>query len=179
MNIEEAIKKIRELDLYGSSPAESKKAIIPIVRQIKLDQPKVVVKQEMADWLEGLKKSYRTRENMLYFITRYGWGNALEYEGCKLKEEKFGLESEEIKILLVDAVIFGYTVEKEKLYTVEIPNPNAPLEYHSRLAKNSKGDIVMEVQDWLNRDEYYQLTEKEIRKDFDWAWQFAKEVTDD
>ncbi|EHI69004.1 DUF1642 domain-containing protein [Streptococcus ictaluri] len=58
MNIEEAIKKIRELDLYGLSPAESKKAIIPIVCQIKLDQQKVVVPKFVAEWYEEHKNEF-------------------------------------------------------------------------------------------------------------------------
>ena len=37
---------------------------------------------------------------------------------------------------------------------------------------------MIEVQEWMNRTEYYQLTEQEIRKDFDWAWQWAEEVTE-
>jgi hypothetical protein len=32
------------------------------------------------------------------------------------------------------------------------------------------------VQDWLNTCESYKLTESEIKEDFEWAWQFAKEV---
>ncbi|HFU4459263.1 TPA: DUF1642 domain-containing protein [Streptococcus suis] len=70
----------------------------------------------------------------------------------------------------------GYEVEKEQLYTVEIPNPHAPIECHSRLAKNYKGKVVLEVQDWLNIAESYKLTEAEIKQDFEWAWQFAVPV---
>ena len=67
-------------------------------------------------------------------------------------------------------------VEKEKLYTVEIPNPHSYIDNHSRLARNYKGKVVLEVQDWLNASESYKLTESEIKKDFEWAWQWAKEV---
>ena len=66
--------------------------------------------------------------------------------------------------------------EKEKLYTVEIPNPHSYIGNHSRLARNYKGKIVLEVQDWLNTLESYELTESEIKQDFDFLWQFAKEV---
>ena len=67
-------------------------------------------------------------------------------------------------------------VEKEKLYTVEIPNPHSYIGNHSRLARNYKGKVVLEVQDWLNTLESYELTESEIKQDFEWAWQFAEEV---
>lgn len=73
------------------------------------------------------------------------------------------------------AWLFGYEVEKEKLYTVEIPNPNDFV--HTILHRTEKGIIIS-----YSTDENYknikqnQLTEAEIKKDFDWAWQFAKEV---
>ena len=63
----------------------------------------------------------------------------------------------------------GYTVEKEKLYTVEIPNPNGIIVCLKRL---NGGKIALST---LGESE---LTEAEIRKDFEWAWDagFAKEV---
>lgn len=66
----------------------------------------------------------------MYVITRQGWGNdfcfschgeqiELSYEPYKWKED-----IESVKRRLVNAILYGYEVEKEKLYTVEIPNPN-------------------------------------------------------
>ena len=72
----------------------------------------------------------------------------------------------------------GYEIEQEKLYIVEIPNPHTYIDNHSRLARNYKGKVVLEVQDWLNVAESYKLTESEIKEDFEWAWDagFVKEV---
>ena len=72
----------------------------------------------------------------------------------------------------------GYEIEKEKLYTVEIPNPHSYIDNHTRLARNYKGKVVLEVQDWLNIEESYKLTESEIKEDFEWAWQWAEPVED-
>ncbi|MEQ9810325.1 DUF1642 domain-containing protein [Streptococcus jiangjianxini] len=80
------------------------------------------------------------------------------------------------------AWIYGYTFEKEKLYTVQIPDPNSKntITYLSR----EDGEIVINGifyydclpdNEWKD-DEDAQLTEAEIKKDFDWAWQFAKPV---
>lgn len=71
-------------------------------------------------------------------------------------------------------------VEKEKLYTVELPNPNCFGFCSIILRRDNKGKIyisfsVFNRETWRS-DENAQLTESEIKKDFDWAWQFAEEV---
>ncbi|HFI0933635.1 TPA: DUF1642 domain-containing protein [Streptococcus suis] len=70
----------------------------------------------------------------------------------------------------------GYQVEQEKLYTVEIPDPNSRYTYRF-LSKNDRGVFIDGSCDdcWkdYNRN---QLTEAEIKQDFDWAWQFREEV---
>ena len=58
-------------------------------------------------------------------------------------------------------------VEKEKLYTVEIPNPNGLVICLERL---ERGKIALST---LGESK---ITEAEIKQDFEWAWQFAKEV---
>lgn len=87
--------------------------------------------------------------------------------------------------LFAKAWLFGYEVEKEKLYTVEIPNPNGSEYSKTYLGKYKNGKVVL--YNWLGytsidfadnwkQEEKAQLTESEIKQDFDWAWQFAKEV---
>lgn len=61
----------------------------------------------------------------------------------------------------------GYTVEQEKLYTVEIPNPNGVVVCLERL---DRGKIALST---LGESK---LTESEIKEDFYFLWQFAKEV---
>ena len=70
----------------------------------------------------------------------------------------------------------GYTVEKEKMYTVEIPNPNSNWKY-TFLKKDNRGVIIFRTDDdcW-KKDKNNQLTEAEIKQDFYWLWQFAREV---
>ena len=69
----------------------------------------------------------------------------------------------------------GYEIEKEKLYIVEIPNPN--LNAHTVLQKTEKGIVLISVTNARWRGlESSKLTESEIKQDFEWAWQFAKEV---
>lgn len=77
---------------------------------------------------------------------------------------------------LVKMKLYGYDVEKEKLYTVELPNPNAG--GHVVLCKTSDGIVSItfaSIARWRG-GKNVQLTEAEIKKDFDWAWEFRKEV---
>lgn len=83
------------------------------------------------------------------------------------------------------AWLFGYEVEKEKLYTVEIPNPNGGEYSRTYLGKYASGKVglynwtgythIAYADDW-KKEGKSQLTEAEIKQDFDWAWQFAEEV---
>lgn len=76
---------------------------------------------------------------------------------------------------VAQAWLDGYTVEQEKLYIVEIPNPN--LNAYTVLQKTEKGIVLISVTNARWRGwESSKLTESEIKKDFYWAWQWAKEV---
>lgn len=88
------------------------------------------------------------------------------------------MSDEENQEIFAKAWLFGYEVEQEKLYTVEIPNPNnTSPKYKLMLVKGINGVEIL--RDYYNekRDQYiFQLTESEIRKDFEWAWKWAKPV---
>ncbi|WP_180384473.1 DUF1642 domain-containing protein [Streptococcus macedonicus] len=73
------------------------------------------------------------------------------------------------------AWLFGYEVEKEKRYTVQLPNPNGDSNRYG-LCKVDGRIIIGSFVFGLNKAINTKLTEAEIKKDFDWAWQFAKEV---
>ena len=65
---------------------------------------------------------------------------------------------------------------KEKLYTVEIPNPNheeRPILFKKR---DGKVHIIFPSVPCWRTVKNAQLTEAEIKKDFAWAWEFAEEV---
>ena len=129
----------------------------------ELDEPeKPVVPQYVADMIIERKKQKQgiitTIKNLSVFEEAFAW--------IRKNEEAFA-----------KAWVYGYEVEKEKLYTVEFPDPNRKGGGHVVLVKDGD-DIIIDVyfnSSWklLGRTK---LTEAEIKKDFDWAWQFAEEV---
>lgn len=173
MNKEEAIKKLKNKS-WGSWDSDSSygRGLVinlgdaqKIVSQI--DEPqKVVIPKFVADWIEhcrnfgnGLKKCLAAGEARANDCDIWVGDN----------EEK-----------VARAWLDGYEIEPEKLYTVEIPNPNIIGNEVSVLMKNGFKEIVMLRKfgaDW-KRERAFQLTEDEIKKDFAWAWEdgFAEEV---
>jgi hypothetical protein len=78
--------------------------------------------------------------------------------------------------LFAKAWLYGYEVDKEKRYTVEIPNPHGL--GHTVLVKDMyRNTFITHTMnsDW-RKSKVNQLTEAEIKKDFEWAWRFAKDV---
>ena len=135
-----------------------------------LDEPeKPVVPQYVADWYEENKDGF---EYNLYSL-------CIDFHERKLHEdlhEWFTNNKNKPIEVLVLMNKYGYEVEKEKLYTVEIPNPHGL--GHTVLVKDMYGNIFITYvmnSDW-RKSKVSQLTEAEIKKDFDWAWQFAEEV---
>lgn len=163
MNRDEAVKKIAKAgglslfyaeDLYDS--------IIP----------KPTVPQFVADWYEENKDDF---EYNLYRL-------CIDFREKKLRANLrgwFGTDVNKPIEMLVKMKLYGYEVEKEKLYTVEIPNPNEPDFVHIVLTKNEFNQImitsVCDDDNWRTIQSY-QLTESEIKKDFDWTFRWAKEV---
>ncbi len=152
------------------------KIFVPsIYRFPKANEPqKPVVPQFVAEWLE--KSDWR--KDTLGRQTIFDVFDNLTLDasnGFYVDVKKWVEENGNI---FAQAWVFGYTVEKEKLYTVEIPNPNTIRNEHVVLVKNVFKQIVMAMvygDNWRTAKGYH-LTESEIKRDFDWAWQFAKEV---
>ena len=180
MNKQEAIKELKakkdknerlfELEDWDEGfkcgAGEALNDAIFIVKQ--LDEPeKPVVPQFVADWYEDNKGDI---ENSIFDYS-FNWDNQDTSSFGKWFSEN---DNKPIQTLM-NMHQFGYEVEKEKLYTVEIPNPNDSV--HTILHRTEKGIIIS-----YSTDENYknikqnQLTEAEIKQDFEWAWQFAKEV---
>ena len=76
-------------------------------------------------------------------------------------------------------------VEKEKIYTVEIPVGD---DFFQTLCQSGNGNLVLGDHDYNsleklkrhNRNVPGGLTKEKIKKSaVSWAWQFAKEITDD
>ena len=175
MNKQEAIEEIK--DLYNfvmeDGPFEvdliNKNQAIGIISQI--DEPqKPVVPKFVAEWIDELKKSH----------SNLAWVWQVYPNEPKVKN---WLESNTEKFMR--AWLDGYEVEQEKLYTVQIPNPKGSGYSKIYLAKNKDGEVefftwsgytsIEFADDWKQEDNA-QLTESEIKQDFDFLWQFAKEV---
>ena len=147
----------------------------------ELDEPeKPVVPQFVADWYEEHKDNFEIYLSGLCI----NFTCHRERLNDKLANWYEQLENKPIQTL-VNMHQFGYEVQKEKLYTVEIPNPNESGYSKIYLAKNKDGKVELftwsgytsiEFADNWKQEENAQLTESEIKKDFDWAWQFAEEV---
>ncbi|HFH7363032.1 TPA: DUF1642 domain-containing protein [Streptococcus agalactiae] len=173
MNIEEAKKLIDKQSIGKGGVGD-----IPVVKthivKVLLDQliqPKPEVPQFVADWIEEHKKSFSDASA----IDMYD----------NLTSDNRGGYYHDVWLWAIDhhndfisAWMHGYTIEKEKLYTVEIPNPNSDLKI-ILVKVNKKLKLIEAYEDQL--EEYKNIrnvTESEIRKDFDWAWQFRKEVVE-
>lgn len=138
---------------------------LSIIKQ--LDEPeKPVVPQFVADWLEvckdNLALSLASSMNNIVMRTNNQPDKTIHW--LAKNSETFA-----------KAWIYGYEVEKEKLYTVELPNPNGDSNRYG-LCKVDGRIIIGTFVFGLNKASNAKLTEAEIKQDFDWAWQFAEEV---
>lgn len=136
----------------------------------ELDEPeKPVVPQFVADWYEEHKEDFEYNLYRLNVNFHERNLNGDLYEWFRYDKNK-PIET------LVLMHKFGYEVKKEKLYTVELPNSNDSDHLMLQKDRSGKVSVAWYCTDFWQRDERTQLTEAEIKKDFEWAWQFAKEV---
>lgn len=178
MKIEEAVKRIEQMGEYEYFIDEpiSKVSVLNTIRQI--NQPKLKIPQFMLDWVDDSRELDYEFEEWFYYSNQ-----PLEvYEWLNTKNKR---QKELNALALVTLIVNGpdaVTVEKEKLYTVEIPNPHAKGHNKIYLCKDGNTGKVYLCKGNFNpkKNKNLRLTEQEIRKDFDWAWQqgFAKEVTE-
>ena len=142
--------------------------IVELVNQI--DEPqKVVVPKFVAEWIKSQKESFSD----VSAIAMYD----------NLTLDNNGGHYHEVWLWVIDnhydfikAWHDGYEVEKEKLYTVEIPNPNRTSFPYTLYRKDDGKIIIIGAVNGYEKREAYKLTEAEIEKDFEWAFQFAKPV---
>ncbi|MCO4627718.1 hypothetical protein Si044o_01678 [Streptococcus infantarius subsp. infantarius] len=178
MNKKEVIEKIEKLkgltikekNLILDIEMISKGDVLEIISQIDESQ-KVVVPQFVADWLEVCK------ENL-----GFGLSNAMSHSTSAMNKQpnwvKRWFNFKDNQETFAKAWLFGYEVEKEKLYTVEIPNPNSKGNNKIYLCKDDITGKIYLCKGNFNpsKNRNLRLTESEIKQDFEWAWQFAKEV---
>ena len=157
MNKQEAMDVIESISYYekvNRNPLED------LVNKI-YDDLKPVVPKFVAEWIEELKKSH----------SNLAWVWQVYPNEPKIKK---WLDSNTEKFMR--AWLDGYEVEKEKLYTVEIPDPNSYV-YYRYLSRNDNGICIDASNDakWKQKKRN-QFTESEIKQDFDFLWKFAKHV---
>ena len=136
MKKQEAIEKLKKQLILNSEIVGSEfdkgynHAIkIAIATVVKLDESeKAVLSKAEAEWLEGLKEAHPnlSKTQLAYFITRQGWGYLFEYKDdfeetkrvLNLKLYPNEIYPTDLKERLLNAVLYGYEVKKEKLYRV-------------------------------------------------------------
>ncbi|MCL4882638.1 DUF1642 domain-containing protein [Streptococcus suis] len=171
MNKQEAIERIesRAFNIEDTDLVVGLSFTKNIINQIN-EQQKVVIPKFVAEYIERCKQSGWHLQKVLSRL------DDDEKVGDWAYDENDDLISEKVD-MVAHAWLFGYEVEQEQLYTVEIPNPNTNA--HTILQRAAEGIVIMTTSNarwrgWPNS----KLTESEIKQDFEWAWDagFAKEM---
>lgn len=162
--------KVEELSEWPDGELSCEECESVLVRTDKYEPEKPVVPQFVADFYESIEDDF---EDGVY-------GLCIQLYNCDLDGRInfwFGCNDNKPIETLVKMKLYGYEVEKEKLYTVEIPNPNGFIRLV--LCKDCDGKLFVATFSggdcWENFGKC-KITESEIKQDFEWAWQFAEEV---
>ena len=166
MNKQQAIKTAEFRVIYPTDVRPSLE-VLPLeeVKNIisQIHEPQKVAVPAFIDSFIGYAKA----EGMSLFIAM---------DNAQNKESEWIIKHEDT---FARAWLDGYEIEQEKLYTVEIPDPYGLYKIRY-LFRNSVGNIRIGGSTYrdifLNAETH--LTEAEIKKDFEWAWNagFVKEV---
>ena len=170
MNKQEAIERIKNIETLNIKDRMDDKGVDMVIKNqvldiiSKIDEPqKVVVPKFVAEWIDTLDEHGLFGLN--YDVVDESVWNWV-YENYDYNVKKLHL-----------AYLYGYEIEQEKLYTVEIPDPHGMYKIRY-LYRCGDGNIRIggsDYKDIFSTTETH-LTEAEIKKDFEWAWQWAKEV---
>ena len=165
MNKQEAIEEIKKQSTQAYDDfAIMRDTAIHIVNQI--DEPqKVTVPKNVAEWIDTLDEHGLFGLNY-DVVDESVWNWVYENYDCNVKK-------------LHLAYLYGYETEQEKMYTVEIPNPNSAGGKLVLFKQQSTGRLILDMLNPnINKPKYLHITESEIKQDFEWAWDagFAKEV---
>lgn len=133
---------------------------------------RVVIPKYVAEWIKECKSKY------------YSLRHAMEYANLPDRVNTWLLRTFpngypfRNQDTFASAWLNGYEVEQEKLYTVELHDPNRKGTNRIYLCKADNTGKVYICNGNFNphKNKNLWLTEEEIKKDFDWAWQFRKEV---
>lgn len=141
----------------------------------KLQEPqKPVVPKFVAEWIEYCKSNKLTLLGAFDPVSEHGIGLANTFTGEVRKGIDWAKRNQDT---FARAWLDGYEIEKEKLYTVEIPNPNSAGGKLVLFKQQSSGRLILDILNHnINKPKYLHLTESEIKEDFDFLWQFAEEL---
>ena len=177
MNKQEAIKSLQEMAQESFEVVRINGVhidnIVEVISQI--DEPqKVIIPEFVAEWYKRNKDDFES--NVYKLCLQFNRDNG---ELSSELYEWFDWGKNEPIQTLVKMKLDGYKVEQEKLYTVEIPDPNSYYNYRF-LSRNGNGVCIdaSNHNNWKQRRENH-LTESEIKKDFEWAWQWAEPVEEE
>ena len=177
MNKEKAIKEIKKASesIYACDYIKTKVAESIIS---KINEPQtVVVPKFVAEWIEYCKSNKLTLLGAFDPVSEHGIGLANTFTGEVRKGIDWAKRNQDT---FARAWLDGYEVEREKLYTVEIPNPNSAGGKLVLFKQQGTRRLILDILNPnINKPKYLHLTESEIKKDFEWAWQWAKEVEDE
>lgn len=143
----------------------------------KLVEPeKAVLNKAEAEWIDKLKVEQEKRTfcdeyDLLYFITRQGFSHGFTIDvanGKETPEETITLEGydKDAKRRLVNALLYGYTIEPEKLYTAKLKSTGEYLRY------DTDGDRVhhaITLDSVVKRCENYHFTKDTLVKYSAWG----------
>ena len=132
MNKQEAIEKIYTAswdDFNYKGLIVDVETVNKIIYQIA-EPKKVVVPKFVAEWIEDHKGNYNewNEEARADFVFRaindlFRFGDGFSPWDFTI-DEKFSEWTTKNAYKFITAILFGYEIEQEKLYTVELPNPN-------------------------------------------------------
>ncbi|HFI2691139.1 TPA: DUF1642 domain-containing protein [Streptococcus suis] len=176
MNKQEAIEQlewnvVRTTDFDRAEDVVVFEKAKEIISQIYEPQT-VVVPKEVAEWIEKCKSTNRSLRDAM---ENRNLSAELRSWFLKTGQDMFTYPNQDI---FARAWLDGYEVEERKLYTVELPDPNRKGTNRIYLGKTDLNSKVFIHRGNFNpkKNKNLWLTEEEIKKDFAWAWQFAKEV---
>ena len=157
----------RKIEMVDYVPLETVVSVID-----KINEPqKVTIPKFVANFYESIKDDF---EDKVYDLcVQFNRDNGeLSSEVCGW----FDCGKNEPIQTLVKMKLYGYKVEQEKLYTVEIPNPNSAGGKLVLFKQQGTRRLILDILNHnIDKPKYLQLTESEIKQDFEWAWQWAKE----
>lgn len=174
MNKEKAIKEIKKASesFYACDYIKTKVAE-SIISKIHEPQ-KVVVPKFVAEWIKWCKTNNVTLLGGISPIDELGSAICNDKRVKSLAASRW---AERNQVNFARAWLDGYEIEKEKLYTVEIPNPNSAGGKLVLFKQQSSGRLILDLLNPnINKPKYLHLTESEIKQDFEWAWQWAKPI---